>query len=52
LLTESKTSEKFIEKPKSLVDLHSEIESGRTKAANLVASYYERIEKLNPTLNV
>ncbi len=52
MLTESKTSEKFIEKPKSLVDLHSEIESGRTKATHLVASYYERIEKLNPTLNV
>jgi aspartyl-tRNA(Asn)/glutamyl-tRNA(Gln) amidotransferase subunit A len=52
LLTESKASEKFVEKPKSLVTLRGEIESGATKASNLAASYYERIEKLNPTLNV
>jgi aspartyl-tRNA(Asn)/glutamyl-tRNA(Gln) amidotransferase subunit A len=52
LLTESKASEKFVEKPKSLVTLRGEIESGATKASNLAASYFERIEKLNPTLNV
>ncbi|MGA2206009.1 MAG: Asp-tRNA(Asn)/Glu-tRNA(Gln) amidotransferase subunit GatA [Terracidiphilus sp.] len=32
--------------------MRAEIAEGRTKAADLAAGYYERIEKLNPRLNV
>jgi aspartyl-tRNA(Asn)/glutamyl-tRNA(Gln) amidotransferase subunit A len=46
------TTETFAEKPKSLADLRSELESGRTKAADLAASYYDRIAAVNPRLNV
>ncbi|MGD0155346.1 MAG: Asp-tRNA(Asn)/Glu-tRNA(Gln) amidotransferase subunit GatA [Terracidiphilus sp.] len=41
-----------MEKPKTLAALRAEIASGRTKAAELAAGYYERIETLNPRLNV
>jgi len=46
------TTETFAEKPKSLAELRSELESGRTKAADLAASYYDRIAAVNPRLNV
>jgi aspartyl-tRNA(Asn)/glutamyl-tRNA(Gln) amidotransferase subunit A len=52
LPTESTTSQTFVERPKSLGALRAEIQSGETKASDRVSSYYERIEKLNPTLNV
>jgi aspartyl-tRNA(Asn)/glutamyl-tRNA(Gln) amidotransferase subunit A len=42
----------FVEKPRTLADLKSEIASGSTKAADLAASYYDRIEAINPQLNV
>ena len=42
----------FVEKPKTLASLKSEIASGATKASDLAASYYERIEAINPQLNV
>ena len=51
-MSETTTSEIFVEKPKTLSALRAEITEGRTKAADLAASYYERIEKLNPRLNV
>ncbi|MGB9407442.1 MAG: Asp-tRNA(Asn)/Glu-tRNA(Gln) amidotransferase subunit GatA [Terracidiphilus sp.] len=40
-----------MEKPKTLAELRAGISSGRTKAIDLAASYYERIEKKNPRLN-
>jgi aspartyl-tRNA(Asn)/glutamyl-tRNA(Gln) amidotransferase subunit A len=46
------TVESFVEKPKTLAELRAEIAEGRTKAAELAAGYYERIEKINPRLNV
>ena len=46
------TAESFVERPKTLAALREEIAAGRTKAADLAAGYYERIEKLNPRLNV
>ena len=52
LQSESKTADSYVEKPKTLAVLREEIASGRTKAADLAAGYYERIEKLNPRLNV
>jgi aspartyl-tRNA(Asn)/glutamyl-tRNA(Gln) amidotransferase subunit A len=49
---EIKTAETFVEKPKSLAELRAEIAAGRTRATDLAASYYERIGKKNPRLNV
>jgi aspartyl-tRNA(Asn)/glutamyl-tRNA(Gln) amidotransferase subunit A len=46
------TTESHVEKPKTLSALREEIASGRTKAADLAVSYYERIERVNPRLNV
>jgi aspartyl-tRNA(Asn)/glutamyl-tRNA(Gln) amidotransferase subunit A len=52
LASEIGIAETFVEKPKTLAALRAEIAEGRTKAADLAAGYYERIEKLNPRLNV
>jgi aspartyl-tRNA(Asn)/glutamyl-tRNA(Gln) amidotransferase subunit A len=52
LPNETITAESFDERPKALAALRAEIAAGRTKAADLAAQYYERIEKLNPRLNV
>ncbi len=46
------TAENFVERPKTLAALREEIAAGRTKAVDLASGYYERIEKLNPLLNV
>jgi aspartyl-tRNA(Asn)/glutamyl-tRNA(Gln) amidotransferase subunit A len=43
---------KYTEKPKTLKQLRVEIETGTTKATDLAKSYYERIERINPALNV
>jgi len=45
-------SENFVEKPKTLAELRAGIVEGRTRAADLAADYYRRIEKINPRLNV
>ena len=50
--SETKTAEIYVEKPKTLAALREGIVSGRIKAADLAAGYYERIEKKNPRLNV
>jgi aspartyl-tRNA(Asn)/glutamyl-tRNA(Gln) amidotransferase subunit A len=52
LASELKTAEKFVEKPKTLAELRTEISAGRTKAADLAAGYYERIAQVNPQLNI
>jgi aspartyl-tRNA(Asn)/glutamyl-tRNA(Gln) amidotransferase subunit A len=52
LASDTKTAETFVEKPKSLAELRAEISAGRTKATDLAASYYDRIAKKNPRLNV
>ncbi len=44
--------ETFVETPRTLTELRAGIASGATKAADLAASYYERIAKINPRLNV
>jgi aspartyl-tRNA(Asn)/glutamyl-tRNA(Gln) amidotransferase subunit A len=46
------TTESYVEKPKTLSELREGIASGRLKAADLATSYYERIEQVNPFLNV
>ena len=50
--SETKSAETYVEKPRTLAALREEIASGRTKASDLAAAYYERIEKLNPRLNI
>jgi aspartyl-tRNA(Asn)/glutamyl-tRNA(Gln) amidotransferase subunit A len=46
------TTERYVEKPRTLDVLRADLAAGRTRATNLAAAYYERIEKLNPRLNV
>jgi aspartyl-tRNA(Asn)/glutamyl-tRNA(Gln) amidotransferase subunit A len=47
----SETNTNFVETPKTLAELRAGIVSGATKATELAASYYDRIEKKNPRLN-
>ncbi len=46
------TTESYVEKPKTLAELREGIASGRMKATDLAVGYYERIEQVNPRLNV
>ena len=50
--SEAKAAENYVEKPRTLAELRAEIAAGTTKATDLASSYYERIEKVNPRLNV
>jgi aspartyl-tRNA(Asn)/glutamyl-tRNA(Gln) amidotransferase subunit A len=52
LPSEAKAAENFVEKPKSFAKLRAEIAASTTRATDLASSYYERIEKKNPRLNV
>ena len=52
MLSEAKTAETFVENPKSLAELRAGISAGAIRAVDLAAGYYERIEKINPRLNV
>jgi aspartyl-tRNA(Asn)/glutamyl-tRNA(Gln) amidotransferase subunit A len=52
LSSEVKTTESYMESPKTLAELRAEFMAGRTKAADLAASYYDRIATVNPRLNV
>jgi len=52
LPSEVTTAETYVDKPKTLAELRAGIISGELKAVDLAAAYYERIEKLNPRLNV
>ena len=52
LSSETKTPETFLEKPRTLAELRSDLTAGRVKATDLAASYYERIAQVNPRLNV
>jgi aspartyl-tRNA(Asn)/glutamyl-tRNA(Gln) amidotransferase subunit A len=50
--SEAKSVENYVEAPKILAELRAGILAGTTKAVDLASSYYERIEKINPRLNV
>ena len=50
--SDDKPVENFVEHPKTLAELRAGIVAGTTKAADLAASYYERITQKNPRLNV
>jgi len=52
LLSEAKTAECYVEKPKTLAELRAEIAAGTSKAADVAAGYYDRIAQINPHLNV
>jgi aspartyl-tRNA(Asn)/glutamyl-tRNA(Gln) amidotransferase subunit A len=52
LSSEAKIAENYVEKPQTLSALRAEISSGRTRATDLAASYYDRIAMINPRLNV
>jgi aspartyl-tRNA(Asn)/glutamyl-tRNA(Gln) amidotransferase subunit A len=52
LATETKTAETFVEKTRTFAELREGIVSGSLKAADLAADYYQRIEQVNPRLNV
>ena len=46
------TTEILVQKLGTLTELRDGIVAGRVKATDLASSYYDRIEKLNPRLNV
>ena len=46
------TTESYVEKPKTLSELHEGIASGRLKATDLATKYYQRIDQVNSCLNV
>ena len=46
-----KAAESYVEKPKTLAELREEFRR-QMKAADLAASYYDRIAEVNPRLNV
>ena len=46
------TTATLVHKPKTLAELRAGIESGTVKAADLANDYYDRIEEINPRLNV
>jgi aspartyl-tRNA(Asn)/glutamyl-tRNA(Gln) amidotransferase subunit A len=52
LPTGTKIAESYVEKPKALAALRDDLANGRTKAVDLANGYYERIERLNPKLNI
>jgi aspartyl-tRNA(Asn)/glutamyl-tRNA(Gln) amidotransferase subunit A len=52
LLSEAKSTQTFVEKPKTLAELRAQISFGATKAVDLAVGYYDRIAEINPRLNV
>ncbi len=50
--SETKSTESYVEKPKSLTELRGAIASGAVKATDLAATYYDRIATVNARLNV
>ncbi len=46
------TTETYVERPKTLSELREGIASGHVKAEDLATGYYDRIENLNPRLNI
>ena len=47
-----KATENYLRKPRSLAEVRAGLESGTTRAADLAASYYDRIAQINERLNV
>lgn len=49
---ETKTAERYVEKPQTFAALRTDLAAGRVKAADLAAGYYQRIARINPELNI
>jgi len=52
LSSEVRTTENYVEKPKTITEQREAIAAGRLKATDLASSYYDRIAQVNPRLNV
>jgi aspartyl-tRNA(Asn)/glutamyl-tRNA(Gln) amidotransferase subunit A len=52
LPSESNPPESYVEKPLTLAALRADLAAGRTRAVDLAAAYFQRIEKKNPRLNI
>jgi aspartyl-tRNA(Asn)/glutamyl-tRNA(Gln) amidotransferase subunit A len=52
LAGDTKTIETFVEKPRTLDALRADVASGRVKAVDLAAAYYDRIAQINSQLNI
>jgi len=52
LPSEATHSSNYLEKPKTFTELRDDLLSGRVKTADLVGSYYKRIEQVNERLNI
>ena len=52
MASETKSVETFVEKPRTLAALQADVVARHVKAVDLAGSYYERIEALNPRLNI
>jgi aspartyl-tRNA(Asn)/glutamyl-tRNA(Gln) amidotransferase subunit A len=52
LAGDSKTVETFVQKPKTLNALRSDLTSGRVKAVDLARTYYDRIAQISSQLNI
>jgi aspartyl-tRNA(Asn)/glutamyl-tRNA(Gln) amidotransferase subunit A len=52
LPSETRSTAKYVQKPKTLTQLREGIASGKVKAANLASNYYDRIAQVNPDLNI
>ena len=50
--SESMKTDLLVEKPRTVRELRDGIVRGRVKATDLASNYYERIEQLNPLLNI
>ncbi len=50
--SESNPPESYVEKPLTLAALRADLAAGRTRAVDLAAAYFQRIEKKNPRLNI
>ena len=50
--SQAQSAASYVQKPAPLAELREAVVSGRTRAADLAARYYARIEQLNPALNV
>ena len=50
--SETRSTAKYVQKPKTLTQLREGIASGKVKAANLASNYYDRIAQVNPDLNI
>ena len=52
MASETKAAENYVEMPRTLAQVREGVGAGRTKAVDIAAGYYRRIEQVNSRLNV